>query len=174
MKPARYIFVNRGLGMSPGKIAAQAAHAETLAMHEYMTYDSIVKTPPSKVADDEERGWIANQVALFSVWFGQGHYSKYVMLAEDTQQMYTIERYLTERNFKTYLVIDEGHTEGTYMVPTAMSVELVDKDDQRVTSIFSTFKTYKALPVIYYEPEPTETEKKLNPAGLFLRALRRK
>lgn len=176
MKPARYIFVNRGLGMTPGKIAAQAAHAETLAMYDYMIHDSIVRSPPKFV--DSKSGdvkiWMTRQVALFSVWFGDGHYTKYVMLAEDSEQMRTIETYLNERNFKTYLVIDEGHTEGTYMVPTAMSVELVDKDDRRVTSIFSTFKIYKEPRVLSEAEEQILDDSRINVAGVFLRAIRRK
>lgn len=137
MKPARYIFINRGLGMTPGKIAAQAAHSETLAMEGLYNSGDL--------------SWAENQWKLFHKWFGDGHYTKYVMLAEDTEQMTTIERYLKERGFKTYLVIDEGHTEGTYMVPTAMSVELVDKDDQRISSIFSSFRTFKEK-----RPEPVK------------------
>lgn len=118
--------------MSPGKVAAQAAHAETLAMHELL-----------KGSADAD--WNQAQHEFYTKWYGDGHYTKYVMLAEDTAQLYSIERYLNEvpRMLKTYLVIDEGHTEGTYMVPTAMSVELVDKDDQRISSIFSTFRLYK-------------------------------
>lgn len=111
--------------MSSGKCAAQAAHAETLAMWG---------AKPSM------------EDPLFAQWMGYGHYAKYVMKAEDSIQMYTIERYLNERGFETYMVIDEGHTEGTYFVPTAMAVELVDKDDERVASIFGEFRRYRDLP----------------------------
>jgi peptidyl-tRNA hydrolase len=138
VKPARYIFINRGLEMSPGKIAAQAAHSETLAMHDLHETEHI-KHELDPVIEE----WREAQAQLYVRWFGDGHYAKYVMKADDTAMMYTIERYLRERDFTTYLVIDEGHTEGTYMVPTAMSVELVDKDDPRVSSIFSTFRMYK-------------------------------
>jgi peptidyl-tRNA hydrolase len=132
-KPARYIFLNQDLAMSPGKCAAQAAHAETLAAHDF--YEGT-----------ENRSWWVDQAELYEKWLGDGHYAKYVMKAEDSTQMYTIERYLKDRGFKTYMVVDEGRTEGTYLVPTAMAVELVDKDDERTASIFQVFRSYKAKP----------------------------
>lgn len=118
--------------MSSGKCAAQAAHAETLAVRGYYIH------PPGD--------WLGYQARLFDKWYGDGHYAKYVMKATDSTQMYTIERYLNDRGFKTYLVVDEGHTEGTYFVPTAMAVELVDKDDERTASIFGEFRRYKDKP----------------------------
>ncbi len=140
MKPARYIFLNQELGMSTGKAAAQAAHAETLAMQDFMNdLSEIDKLDPAI------QNWVNKQKDLFDVWFGYGHYAKYVMRAEDATQMYTIERYLDDRDFETYTVIDEGRTEGTYFVPTALAVELVDRDDERVQSIFGEFKLYKDL-----------------------------
>lgn len=143
MKPARYIFLNKGLGMSPGKCAAQAAHSETLAMMDFFSAWQI--DPPSEglQTDIELYSWFVGQKTLFDKWYGDGHYVKYVMEASESMQMYTIDLYLKERGFKTYFVIDEGRTEGTYLVPTALAVELVDKEDQRVSSIFSTFRLYK-------------------------------
>lgn len=115
--------------MSSGKCAAQAAHAEMLAMDDFHRIDTEIPT-------DRQR-------ALYDKWIGDGHYAKYVMRATNSTQMYTIERYLNARGYKTYLVIDEGRTEGTYMVPTAMAVELVDKADERTASIFGNFHLYK-------------------------------
>jgi peptidyl-tRNA hydrolase len=138
MKPARYIFLNQGLSMSAGKCAAQAAHAEMLAMASYNDYSHHqIDWEPA------ERPWFERQLSLFTKWFGDGHYAKYVCAAADSLQMYTIKEYLEWRGYKTYLVIDEGHTEGTYFVPTAMAVELIDKDDERDASIFGEFKLYK-------------------------------
>lgn len=146
MKPARYIFLNHGLDMSPGKCAAQAAHAETLAVYDlHREYDCGY--------DSDEHRWYVDQSALWDKWYGDGHYVKYVMKAEDSTQMFTIDTYLKERGFKTYFVIDEGHTEGTYLVPTALAVELVDKDDERVASIFNEFRLYKSGPRKPSQPE---------------------
>lgn len=165
MKPARYIFVNRGLGMSPGKIAAQAAHSETLTIQDLWHHNTLLDV---EMIDHDTAEWVIDQMNLWTIWFGDGHYAKYVMKADDSEQLYTIERYLKERGFKTYLVIDEGHTEGTYMVPTAMSVELVDKDDQRIDSIFSTFRMYKE-PRPHVLPTPIVDD----PPGKVVPALKR-
>lgn len=144
MKPARYIFLNQGLGMSSGKCAAQAAHAEMLVLHEmHVRHHRIHELDP------EDMAWQDYQEELFGIWYGDGHYAKYIMKASDSTQMYTIERYLKDRGLRTYMVIDEGHTEDTYMVPTAMAVELVDKDDERTTSIFDQFRMYREK-----RPEP--------------------
>lgn len=132
MKPARYIFLNKGLGMSAGKCAAQAAHAETLAMNDLHNKKYNHPQP-----------WVMQQEQLWEKWFGDGHYAKYVMEVTDATQMFTIKHYLEERGFSCYLVVDEGHTENTYFVPTAMAVELIDKDDERSASIFGEFRKYK-------------------------------
>lgn len=132
MRPVRYIFINRGLGMSPGKIAAQAAHAEGLAQHDFHY---------GRERDSGE--WYEPQAVLYREWINSGHYTKLAMLAQDTEHLYTIERYLKERGYKTYLVIDEGRTEIAAHSPTALAVELVDKDDERVQQHFGDFKVYK-------------------------------
>lgn len=143
MKPARYIFLNRGLEMSAGKCAAQAAHAETLALNDFFVEKY-----------EHDATWITQQEILWDKWFGDGHYAKYVMTASDATQMFTIKHYLEERGFKCYMVVDEGHTEDTYFVPTAMAVELVNKDDERITSIFDEFRMYRDKE----RPDPTRPE----------------
>ena len=147
MRPARYIFLNKGLGMSAGKCAAQAAHAETLAMNAFVGE-----------RHDCDVDWVLQQETLWSKWFGDGHYAKYVMAASDATQMFTIKHYLEERGFECYLVVDEGHTEDTYFVPTAMAVELVDKDDERTASIFGEFRMYRDR---VDRPDPTQSEEGL-------------
>ena len=141
MNPARYLFLNQGLEMSSGKCAAQAAHAETVAMSTLAALNNRVAE-----LDPIKRTWLEQQGLLYEKWFGDGHYAKYVMRASDSTQMHTIERYLNDRGFQTYMVIDEGHTEGTYFVPTALAVELVDKEDERTASIFGEFRKYKDKP----------------------------
>lgn len=150
--------------MSAGKCAAQGAHAETLAMHDYFNCTHHVHE-----LDDASRRWVNDQCELYSNWFGYGHYAKYIMKADDSTQMHTINHYIRARGFRAYLVVDEGHTEDTWMVPTALAVELVDKDDERTVEVFSNFRMYR-------EPRPKSVEAAssfdIATGGPFRRALR--
>ena len=119
MKPVLYLFVNKELGMSGGKIAAQTAQTASGA---YL------------VSDEDMR----------SIWWNLGgHHTTYVMEARDSMHLRDIESYLQARNFKTFLMIDEGMTEVPPITPTMLGVEIVDKDDPHVAATFSIFKLYK-------------------------------
>lgn len=118
MRPAMYTFINRGLGMSPGKLAVQAQHA---AVEAY------------RISDQK----------LLDAWYVGGHYAKLVMLAEDDVQLLTIKHYLEERGFKTKLIVDEGRTEIKPHSMTALGVEVVDRDDEHTAATFGDFKTYR-------------------------------
>lgn len=113
-----YLFLNRGLSMSVGKASAQIAHA---AVEAY------------RVSSTE----------MIEKWYEGGHYTKLVMLARDNEHLRNIQAYLEERGFKTKLIIDEGRTEVAPFSPTALGVELVDKDDPNVEATFSSFELYK-------------------------------
>lgn len=117
MKPAMYLFLNRGLGMSTGKSAAQVAHA---AVEAYLVSDPTL------------------QVA----WNDGGHYTKLVMVADDAEQLTTYREYIEERGFKTRLIIDEGRTEIKPFSKTALGVEIVDKADDHVLATFENFTLY--------------------------------
>jgi PTH2 family peptidyl-tRNA hydrolase len=121
VNPVMYIFANRGLKMSPGKLAAQCCHA---AIEAYI------------VSDDD----------MIRRWRHGGHYTKIILQAEDEQQMANIEQYLQERGFKTKQIIDEGRTEVRPFSRTALGVAIVDKDKPHVAESFSEFRTYKPLP----------------------------
>lgn len=118
MNPRMYLFANRGLGMSPGKLAAQVAHG---AVEAY----GISKPD------------------LVSAWLLGGHYTKLVMLGRDTEHMQITDLYLKDRGFKTAPIIDEGRTEIKPHSFTALGVEIVDKDDPHVEASFSSFQVYK-------------------------------
>lgn len=117
MRPTMYIFVNRGLGMSPGKMAAQAAHA---AVEAYQ-----ISSP-----------------GMTDEWYLGGHYCKLVMEADDELHLHTIDRYLKDRGFGTALIIDEGHTEIRAHSVTALGVEISDRDHPHTKATFSDFKLY--------------------------------
>lgn len=118
-----YSFINRGLGMTPGKIAAQAQHA---AVEAYRISD------PNLLAD----------------WYLGGHYCKLVMIADDDVHLFTIQRYIEERGFKTKVIIDEGRTEIRPLSVTALGVEVVDRDDPHTAATFGEFKLYKEKAVV--------------------------
>jgi peptidyl-tRNA hydrolase, PTH2 family len=113
-----YLFLNRSLGMSTGKAAAQVAHA---AVEAY-----LISNP--KVVEQ----W---RVGL--------HYCKLVMLAEDDVHLLTIQKYIEERGFKTKIIIDEGRTEIRPLSTTALGVEVVDRDEPHTQATFETFKLYR-------------------------------
>jgi peptidyl-tRNA hydrolase len=126
MDPCMYVFLNRGAGMTPGKLAAQASHAAVEAYRD-------AKLP----------AFGNKELELQKEWLKAGHYKKLTLLAEDEVHLLTIERYLQERGIRTYLIIDEGLTEVRAHTATALGVPLVDKDDPEIQAIFSTFKLYR-------------------------------
>jgi peptidyl-tRNA hydrolase len=113
-----YIFANRGLRMSAGKLSAQVAHG---AVRAY------------EISDEK----------LIKEWNKGGHYTKLVMLARDNDHIKTIQKYIEDRGYKTALIIDEGLTEIKPHQPTALGVEIVDKEDENVEATFSTFELYR-------------------------------
>lgn len=119
MNPAMYLFVNSQIGMSPGKLAAQASHAAV-------------------------EGYLLSRADLISNWRLGGHYKKLVMDGGDSLSLLTIERYIKDRGFKTRLIIDEGRTEINPFQATALGVEIVDKDDEHVALTFGEFKTLRS------------------------------
>lgn len=104
--------------MSAGKLAAQVAHG---AVRAYEISDK-------KLIDD----WNLGQ-----------HYTKLVMLARDNDHIRNIQKYIEDRGFKTALIIDEGLTEIDPHQPTALGVEIVDKEIDHVLETFSTFELYR-------------------------------
>jgi peptidyl-tRNA hydrolase, PTH2 family len=114
--PVMYIFINKSLGMSPGKMTAQGAHAAVLASD-------------------------GSNPKLKKEWLKYGFYTKLVMEARNAEHICTIERYLNDRKIKTFIVIDEGHTEIASHVVTALGCEIVDKN--KLGPIFEEFKLYK-------------------------------
>lgn len=116
-RPVMYLIANKGLGMSPGKLSAQVAHAAVRAS----------RLSPNDVVDE---------------WLAKGE-TKIVLEARDTQHLWIAQRYIERANIGTYLVIDEGRTEIPPMSATVLGCEVVDKVDENVQFAFETFKTYR-------------------------------
>lgn len=145
MNPCMYLFVNDGLGMSQGKLAAQTAHA---AVEAYRLSE-----------------WVANEngqmARLLAHWYHGGHYKKVVLEARDSLHLITIQQYLQDRGFRVALVIDEGRTEIEPLTPTALGVAVVDKDDPHVAATFETFRTLnpRHAPEVWEDPGKTVDER---------------
>jgi peptidyl-tRNA hydrolase, PTH2 family len=118
VKPVMYIFVNTEVGMSPGKLAAQAAHA---AVEAYR----ISENP------------------RIDAWYVGGHHTKLIMDGGSELRLKITKDYLEWRGFSCELVIDEGRTEVEPFTATALGVEIVDKDDEHTAATFGDFKTLR-------------------------------
>jgi peptidyl-tRNA hydrolase len=113
-----------------------------LANIDYFSAHSSV----AQIATEHETpilDWFEKQQPLFDEWLTSGHYTKLVMQADNESILSNVKEYLETRGYRTYLVIDEGRTEIDPFTKTALAVELVDKDDERVQQHFGEFRTYK-------------------------------
>lgn len=113
MNPVVYVFVNKGLHMSAGKVAAQACHA--------------VSEIPFQAAR----------------WWDEPHRTMLIMEARDEQHIRNIREYLKKRKILCFSVVDEGVNETESHVLTALATEVLDKDDAEVQKVMSTFKLYR-------------------------------
>jgi peptidyl-tRNA hydrolase len=116
--------------MSPGKIAAQAAHAAV---------EGFRLTPPDS--------------NLLRLWYRSGHYKKIVLLGKNESHMRNAYDYVTDRDIAAAKIIDEGRTEIESLSLTAIGCELVDKHDPHIAGIFEAFELYKEEAPPYFNPE---------------------
>lgn len=141
MNPVMYIILNKSLGMSTGKAAAQASHAAVEAYRLSMSLHPERHEPPAahmNATPLHER----NEVRL---WYKGGHYTKIVLEAEG--DFGHLSDYLDARGFRNALIIDEGRTEIDPFTPTAIGCAIVDKDNPHVQATFGEFKLYSNSPV---------------------------
>lgn len=127
MRPVQYIILNKGAGMSPGKLAAQAAHASVEGLR------ASAKTEWGNPWDS----------SIVNLWYRAGHYTKIVLEVESEQALLNAQQYIIARGFKCGLIIDEGRTEVDPLTLTAIGSEIVDKDWQHARDTFSVFKLYR-------------------------------
>lgn len=113
--PVVYIFLNKSLHMSIGKAAAQAAHAAILVS------------------------------GSIDQWEKSMHRTIIILEARDERHIRAIEEYLDERGFNTHKVIDEGVNEIDPHTVTALSTEVLEKNEEDVVKAFSSFKLYKEI-----------------------------
>lgn len=118
--PIIYIFLNKSLGMSVGKAAAQAAHAAVFAA-------------------------ASSDMSKQQLWRVSPHKTIIVLEARDENHLRNIEKYLSQRDFTANMIVDEGVNEIDPHTITALSSEILDKNNLDVKDTFSTFKLYKDL-----------------------------
>jgi hypothetical protein len=82
---------------------------------------------------------------LTDAWYLGGHHTKIVLQSPNAQLLCVAKTYIETRGFRTHLVIDEGRTEIEPMSPTALGIEIVDKDDLHTAKTFEIFETYRAV-----------------------------
>jgi peptidyl-tRNA hydrolase len=116
--PVIYVFINKGLHMSAGKVAAQAIHAAMM-------------------------GTIASDKAEQEAWGKAIHKTVIVLEARDEAHIKNIRQYLEDRDFDLSEIVDEGVNEIDPHVTTALASTIIEKDNEDVVKAFSTFNLYK-------------------------------
>lgn len=102
MNPVMYIFVNKSLGMSIGKTAAQVGHAVCEAY----------KMSEEKIREHWDKH----------------SYTKIILGVKDVVELSKIITVLNELEIEMFVVRDEGRTEIEAGSLTTMGVEILDKD----------------------------------------------
>jgi len=105
MEPVMYIFLNKGIKMSKGKVAVQAAHAAVLSYQ-------ISK-------EDAKKKWNEN------------NYTKIMLEALNEKHIEKISEYLQQNYIKTTYVYDIGRTEVKPNTLTALGIEIIDEEHQK-------------------------------------------
>jgi len=109
-----YIFLNKGIKMSKGKIAVQAAHAAILAYQ-------ISK-------EDIKKKW------------DETSYVKIMLEALGEKHIYATKEYLKSKEINSVVIADEGRTEVEPGSVTALGIEILDREKYK--EILGGFKLY--------------------------------
>lgn len=120
MNPIVYVFINKGLGMTTGKVAAQAVHASMMSNIDSFEHE-------------------------LEEWRKAPHKTVIILEARDEAHIKNIEVYLNQRDIQSYPIIDEGVNEIDAHTITALSTGILDKDDEKVKLAMSTFKLYRDM-----------------------------
>lgn len=124
MNTVQYILVDRTVKMTPGKLASQVAHA------------AVKGAAASELA---WRGRSDPAESLYANWCAGGH-AKVVL---ECDNLLVADRYIRDRGFETFLIIDEGRTEfKADLTPTTLGTLVLDKENRMVKDTFGQFKLY--------------------------------
>jgi peptidyl-tRNA hydrolase len=116
--PVIYVFLNKSLQMTAGKASAQAAHAAVF---------SIIESDESKQ----------------QLWRINPHKTIIVLEARDEAHIRNITTYLSQRGIYTNMVVDEGVNEIDPHTVTALSTNILDKNNEHISQSMSTFSLYR-------------------------------
>lgn len=114
MNTIQYIVINNDLEMTPGKAAAQVAHAV-----------SLVSKPKDIKA------------------YNKAKQRTVIVLAGTADQIKNLGLYLYERGIKAEYVVDEGVNEIPTMTVTALATEQFDIADEDTRQMFEGFELYR-------------------------------
>lgn len=124
--PVMYVFVNKGLKMNAGKVAAQVAHAQE------ELFADILDNGDNELRDFQFKCMKQNPRTVV------------ILEAKNTDELYKINSYLESCDIWTGIYVDEGSADGDYMLePTAIACQYLDKCDPRTETIFKMFNLYK-------------------------------
>jgi PTH2 family peptidyl-tRNA hydrolase len=112
-----YVFANRSLGMSSGKLSAQTGHAFVISY----------ALSRSDVADH----WFEHSQAMV------------VLEAQDAEELQLIGSRLKDAGLLTFPIIDEGRTELEPGQLTALGVEIVDKTAPGMRALFRRYPLWR-------------------------------
>lgn len=131
--PIIYVLLNKSLNMSAGKAASQAAHA-------------VAMLKP-------------NQIEAFTESFKR---TVIVLEAKDQQQMENLWTYLQDAGLYCRGYVDEGANEVNAYSLTALAVEPIDADDNKMRAIFEKFCLYSGHADPYEEAIESLTQIRWN------------
>lgn len=118
MKPVIYIFLNKSLGMSVGKSAAQASHAAAMS--------AIQSTNEARAA-----------------WEDTAQRMVVVLSADDDAHLSRISTYLQQRGVHVIPIIDEGANEVEPQSWTALTTQILDRNIPKTLETFNSFRSYR-------------------------------
>lgn len=121
--PTQFIFVNKSLKMNPGKVAAQAAHAQ-----EEITWEILTSGDEKKIEE-------------YKKFLRTNPRTTIILQVSDTDELYKVNCYLESCDILTGIYVDEKG-KNYLLEPTALATEYLDKTDERIQLIFKNFELY--------------------------------
>jgi peptidyl-tRNA hydrolase, PTH2 family len=130
--PVKQVIILRtDIGMTPGKAAAQAAHASISWLIARMDIDRLTRKTVRGIAhfSESELTWI------------NGAFTKIVLQVPNELQLRQYHRWADEAGLESHLIIDSGRTVFGG-VPTATAVAIGPNYNERIDKVTSGLRLY--------------------------------